>query len=72
MTVVQPTGARSTPEGTWHTINWYAVHRTVRRLQARIVKAVQAGRACRRLALGQGASLATSPDPLVQRQGACC
>ena len=28
----------------WHTIDWYAVHRTVRRLQARIVKAVQAGR----------------------------
>jgi len=44
MTAGQPTGALSTPEGAWHTINWYAVHRTVRRLQARIVKAVQAGR----------------------------
>jgi RNA-directed DNA polymerase len=38
------TGARSTGPGAWHTIDWYAVHRTVRRLQARIVKAVQAGR----------------------------
>lgn len=38
------TGALSTGPGTWHTTDWYAVHRTVRRLQARIVKAVQAGR----------------------------
>src|ERR687885_2899291 len=38
------TGALSTGPGTWHTIDWYTVHRTVRRLQARIVKAVQAGR----------------------------
>ena len=38
------TGALSTGPGAWHTIDWYAVHRTVRRLQARIVKAVQAGR----------------------------
>jgi len=38
------TGALSTGPGVWHTIDWYAVHRTVRRLQARIVKAVQAGR----------------------------
>ena len=38
------TGALSTSPGAWHTIDWYAVHRTVRRLQARIVKAVQAGR----------------------------
>jgi len=38
------TGALSTGPGAWHTIHWYAVHRTVRRLQARIVKAVQAGR----------------------------
>ena len=38
------TGALSTGPGTWHTIDWYAVHRTVQRLQARIVKAVQAGR----------------------------
>src|SRR4051812_6528127 len=28
----------------WHAINWHAVHRTVRRLQARIVKAVREGR----------------------------
>jgi RNA-directed DNA polymerase len=45
MTVVATrTGALSHPTVAWHTINWYAVHRTVRRLQARIVKAVQVGR----------------------------
>src|SRR5438093_4263908 len=38
------TGALSTDLVAWHTIDWYAVHQTVRRLQARIVKAVQAGR----------------------------
>jgi RNA-directed DNA polymerase len=42
--VVTPAGALSTQADAWHTIDWYAVHRTVRRLQARIVKAVQAGR----------------------------
>jgi RNA-directed DNA polymerase len=38
------TGALSTGPMAWHAIDWYAVHRMVRRLQARIVKAVQAGR----------------------------
>ena len=28
----------------WHSIDWKKVYRTVRRLQARIVKAVRAGR----------------------------
>jgi RNA-directed DNA polymerase len=42
--VVTRAGALSHATVAWHTINWYAVHRTVRRLQARIVKAVQAGR----------------------------
>ena len=28
----------------WHSIDWKKVYRTVRRLQARIVKAIQAGR----------------------------
>ena len=42
--VVTRTGALSRQTVEWHTIDWYAVHRTVRRLQARIVKAVQAGR----------------------------
>ncbi|MFC7441744.1 reverse transcriptase N-terminal domain-containing protein [Laceyella putida] len=28
----------------WHAINWQKVHRNVRRLQARIVKATQEGR----------------------------
>ena len=43
MTAVPPTGALSTPAAAWHTIDWYTVHRTVRRLQARLVKA-QVGR----------------------------
>jgi RNA-directed DNA polymerase len=38
------TGALSTGPVAWHPIDWYAVHQMVRRLQARIVKAVQAGR----------------------------
>ena len=42
--VATRTGALSHATVAWHTINWYAIHRTVRRLQARIVKAVQAGR----------------------------
>src|SRR5882724_10267127 len=42
--VATRTGALSHATVAWHTINWYAVHRTVRRLQARMVKAVQAGR----------------------------
>jgi len=42
--VATRTGALSHPTVAWHTIDWYAIHRTVRRLQARIVKAVQARR----------------------------
>ncbi len=42
--VVTRTGALSRQAVDWHTMDWYAAHRTVRRLQARIVKAVQAGR----------------------------
>jgi RNA-directed DNA polymerase len=42
--VATRTGALSTGPGAWHTMDWYAVHRTVRRRQARLVKAVQAGR----------------------------
>ena len=38
--VATRTGALSHQTAAWHTIDWYAVHRTVRRLQARIVKAV--------------------------------
>jgi hypothetical protein len=38
------TGALSDRPTAWHAINWYAVHRQVRRLQARMVKAVQAKR----------------------------
>jgi RNA-directed DNA polymerase len=44
MTAGTPTGALSPPPVAWHTMDGYAVHRTVRRLQARMVKAVQAGR----------------------------
>ncbi len=37
--VVTRTGALSRQTVGWHTIDWYVMHRTVRRLQARIVKA---------------------------------
>jgi RNA-directed DNA polymerase len=37
-------GAASHNEMNWQTIDWSAVHRHVRRLQARIVKATQQGR----------------------------
>ena len=37
-------GALSDRPTAWHAINWYAVHRQVRRLQARMVQAVQAKR----------------------------
>jgi len=40
----QTTGAVSHQADEWHTINWEQAHREVRRLQARIVKATQAGR----------------------------
>ena len=42
--VITLTGALSDRPTAWHAINWYAVHRQVRRLQARMVKAVQAKR----------------------------
>jgi len=45
MTVgVTPAGAVSHKTVDWHALNWRAMHRIVRRLQTRIVKAVQAGR----------------------------
>jgi hypothetical protein len=37
-------GAASPPPMDWHQIDWSRAHRNVRRLQARIVKATQAGR----------------------------
>src|SRR6516165_11117027 len=37
-------GAASRGEEGWHTINWKSAFRIVCRLQARIVKAIQAGR----------------------------
>jgi len=37
-------GAPSHDPVTWHTIDWSQAQRTVRRLQARIVKATQEGR----------------------------
>src|SRR5467141_3267307 len=39
-----PPGASFHEAGAWHTIRWHDVHRTVRRLQARIVKATEEGR----------------------------
>jgi RNA-directed DNA polymerase len=42
--VATPAGAVSHETLNWHAIDWRNVHRIVRRLQARIVKAVQEGR----------------------------
>jgi RNA-directed DNA polymerase len=42
--VATPVGAVSHKKVDWHAINWQKVHTMVRRLQARIVKATQAGR----------------------------
>lgn len=42
--VATGTGAASHVKQDWHAINWHKVHRTVRRLQARIVQAQQAGK----------------------------
>lgn len=42
--VVPPAGAVSHSEVDWHAMNWQKAHTVVRRLQARIVKATQAGR----------------------------
>ena len=44
MTVEQSTGAVSHDVGGWHVIDWQRAHTHVRRLQARIVKATQAGK----------------------------
>ena len=41
--VATPAGAVSRNDADWHAINWQKVHTIVRRLQARIVKATQAG-----------------------------
>ena len=45
MTVQQEgTGASSDCATHWHSIDWVNCHREVRRLQARIVKAIQDGK----------------------------
>jgi RNA-directed DNA polymerase len=44
MTAALTAGAASHGLVDWHTIDWHQVHQNVRRLQARIVKATQAGR----------------------------
>jgi len=44
MTAGTPAGAVAHPEVDWCAIDWRAVHCEVRRLQARIVKAMQEGR----------------------------
>lgn len=41
---VTETGAPSNEARTWHAIDWRTAHQTVRRLQMRIVKAIQAGK----------------------------
>lgn len=43
MEVALTTGASLRQPIAWHSINWAKVHRTVRRLQVRIVKAIRAG-----------------------------
>src|SRR6266516_2670169 len=40
----RPAGAVPHEGVQWHAVDWQAVHQNVRRLQARIVKATQAGR----------------------------
>ena len=42
--VVTPAGAAPDLATDWHSIDWRKVHRTVSRLQARIVKAVRASK----------------------------
>ena len=44
MTTAKTVGAVSSEATEWYAIDWQAIHRNVRRLQARIVKAVKAGR----------------------------
>jgi RNA-directed DNA polymerase len=44
MTAASTAGAASREPVNWHAIDWQRVHQNVRRLQARIVKATQAGR----------------------------
>jgi hypothetical protein len=44
MTAVVTAGAASDGVVSWHAINWQKAYRNVCRLQARIVKACQAGR----------------------------
>ncbi len=44
MTAEVSAGAVSHEDVGWHAIDWQKVHETVRRLQARIVKAAQAGK----------------------------
>jgi RNA-directed DNA polymerase len=44
MTTAQAVGAVSSEAAEWYAIDWQAVHRNVRRLQVRIVKAVKDGR----------------------------
>src|SRR6478609_8745028 len=42
--VATPAGAAPNTAVDWHSINWKKVYRTVRRLQARIVKALRQGK----------------------------
>jgi RNA-directed DNA polymerase len=44
MTTATAVGAVSSEAAEWYAINWPTIHRNVRRLQVRIVKATKAGR----------------------------
>ena len=60
-TTANAVGAASHHDVGWHDINWRQAHRTVRRLQVRIAKAVSEG----------GESLATVADVLILWQSCC-
>ena len=64
MEVVQEaTGASLRKPIAWHQINWSKANRTVRRLQVRIVKAVQAGQKRKARALQQILAARLVPKP---------
>src|SRR5467141_3587954 len=62
MTTAQAVGAVSREAAEWYAIDWRAINRNVRRLPS----AYRAGNEGKQM--GQGASLATPADPLLQRQ----
>lgn len=71
-----PAGASSHTEVDWHAIDWHKANRNVRRLQARIVKATQAGRwgkvkALQRLLTRSFSGKALAVRRVTENQGKC-